>query len=150
MKAKTFAMAIGLSLVVVSSSARSDILTTAGNVCHAYYGSEQGNVIYPAYRIASYSSPVTVSCAVPRQVGGRSMTVYIDFNHIQSDTTSCTVFVVDNDGTPLTSRAVVVSGVGALRGSASFSAAENPPWAYTAVQCSLGFYGQINGLTAAY
>jgi hypothetical protein len=151
MKATAFAMMIGLSLALVGSGARSETMNTAGNVCHAYYGTDQVHVSYPGWKIGTFDvSPLSVSCPVPRQVGGRAMTVYIDFNHTSSTTTGCTVQVVNNDGTVLSSKAVIVSGVGALRGSASFTAAENPGWAYTYAQCSLNWPGQINGLTAAY
>lgn len=150
MKVRILGIAIGLPLTVVATPVYADTLNTSGFACVALHGDEQDNVWYNTGHIQTNGVATTVACPVPREVGNRAMTVYIDLLHSVSTSTSCTVHVADQDGTPFTSKSVTASGSNRQRVSASFTSSQNPGWAYTWVQCNLTGSSSLFGVTAAY
>jgi len=151
MKARIFGIIIGLPLAAVAVPVQADTLNTSGYACKALNGDQQDDVWYNTGAIQTSGTTTVIACPVPREIGNRSMTVYIDLWHaVSTVSTTCSINVADQDGTPFTTRSVTATGNGRRRVSASFTAAENPGWAYTWVNCTLGPSANIFGVEAGY
>lgn len=147
---KIRSMMIGLGLALAAPAASAVTLNSAGSICQPVFPEYADTTYYLDGAVGTFSSS-EVECAVPRATGGIQMTVSFDLLHTGTQTTICTIVVYDRDGSPLTAMNVSKTGSGWQRGSATFSAAQNPSWGYTSVYCPLANPSvRLIGVVAAY
>ena len=147
---KIRSMMIGLGLALAAPAASAVTVNTAGSVCQPVFPEDVETTYYIDGAVGTFLHS-DVECAVPRATGGIQMTVSFDLLHTGTQTTACTIVVYDRDGSPFTAMNVTKTGSGWQRGSATFSAAQNPAWGYTSVYCSLPNPSvRLIGVVAAY
>jgi hypothetical protein len=145
---------LAFAAVAVASNASATQLNISGVTCNPFNAADATVIDYRpngVANIASTAKPV-ICGAVQTSPNSNGKTIYIDGYHQQNNqTTTCTVYVYQHNGSLLYSTTVSWTGLGAWEKTVSLTAAQDPQWAYDTVLCTLpaSSGGYLIGITTA-
>lgn len=139
MKSNLIVPVLALAATAVVSSADAAQTNSSGSDFHAYNASEATVIDYLSNGVRTLSAyPTSVIGSVDHNPSTNGQVIYIDGYHSGVQTTSCTLYSYNYNGTLLAASSVSASGMsGAWERTVYLTAAQSTAWAYYSLLCQI-------------